>query len=105
MGKAKSMIGTWHPKPKVHRITPHGVRWNPLGSLDFKNIYVLVIEKSKLDSVKNILSEKNCSFSELGMFTSDQIIFESDSNPVLELIVDKAENNYLNSLGKIIQNG
>jgi hypothetical protein len=39
------------------------------------------------------------------MFTSDQIIFESDSNPVLELIVDKAENNYLNSLGKIIQNG
>ena len=67
--------------------------------------YVLVIEKSKLDSVKNILSEKNCSFSELGIFTSDQIIFESDSNPILELIVDKAENNYLNSLGKIIQNG
>ena len=67
--------------------------------------YILVIEKSKLDSVKNILSEKNCSFSELGIFTSDQIIFESDSNPILELIVDKAENNYLNSLGKIIQNG
>ena len=67
--------------------------------------YVLVIEKSKLDSVKNILSEKNCSFSELGIFTSDQIIFESDSNPILKLIVDKAENNYLNSLGKIIQNG
>jgi phosphoribosylformylglycinamidine synthase len=67
--------------------------------------YILVIEKSNLDSVKNILSVNNCSFSELGIFSSDQIIFESNSKPVLELIVDKAENNYLNSLGKIIQNG
>ena len=67
--------------------------------------YLLVIEKHNLDSVKNILSENNCSFSELGIFGSDQIIFESNSKPILELIVDKAENNYLNSLGKIIQNG
>jgi len=67
--------------------------------------YILVIEKSNLDSVTNILSENNCSFSELGMFTGDQIIFKSNSKPILELRVDKAENNYLNSLEKIIQNG
>ena len=67
--------------------------------------YILVIKKSDLDSTKNILSENKCSFSELGIFTGDQIIFESDSKPILELRVDKAENNYLNSLGKIIQNG
>ena len=52
-----------------------------------------------------LLSKNKCSFSELGKFSGDQIIFESDSKPILELRVDKAENNYLNSLGKIIQNG
>ena len=67
--------------------------------------YILVVEKNNLDSVKNILSNNGSSFSELGIFTSDQIIFESNSKPILKLIVDKAENNYLNSLGKIIQNG
>ncbi len=67
--------------------------------------YILVIEKNNLDSVKTMLTMNACSFSELGIFTSDQIIFESNSKPLLELRVDKAENNYLNSLGKIIQNG
>jgi phosphoribosylformylglycinamidine synthase len=67
--------------------------------------YILVIEKKNLKSTKMLLSKNKCSFSELGKFSGDQIIFESDSKPILKLRVDKAENNYLNSLGKIIQNG
>ncbi len=67
--------------------------------------YLLVIEKNNLEKIKSLLSNNNCSFSELGMFSGDQIIFKSNSESILELRVDKAENNYLNSLGKIIQNG
>ena len=67
--------------------------------------YLLVVDKNNLDEIKSLLSDHNCSFSELGIFSGDQIIFKSNSEPILELRVDKAENNYLNSLGKIIQNG
>ena len=67
--------------------------------------YILVVNKNNLDTIKSILSDDQCSFSEIGIFSGDQIIFESGSNQILELRVDKAENNYLNSLGKIIQNG
>ena len=67
--------------------------------------YIIVVDKNNLDTVKSILSDDQCSFSDIGIFSGDQIIFESDSDPILELRVDKAENNYLNSLGKIIQNG
>ena len=67
--------------------------------------YILVVNKNNLDDIKSILSDDNCSFSEIGIFSGDQIIFESASDPILKLRVDKAENNYLNSLGKIIQNG
>ncbi|MDC0063813.1 phosphoribosylformylglycinamidine synthase subunit PurL [Candidatus Nitrosopelagicus sp.] len=67
--------------------------------------YILVANKNNLDDIKSILSGDECSFSEIGIFSGDQIIFESASNSILELRVDKAENNYLNSLGKIIQNG
>ena len=67
--------------------------------------YLLVVDKNNLDEMKSLLSNHNCSFSELGIFSGDQIIFKSNYEPVLELRVDKAENNYLNSLGKIIQNG
>jgi phosphoribosylformylglycinamidine synthase len=67
--------------------------------------YILIVNKNNLDTIKSILSGDECSFSEIGIFSGDQIIFESASNSILELRVDKAENNYLNSLGKIIQNG
>jgi phosphoribosylformylglycinamidine synthase len=67
--------------------------------------YILVLDKNNLDTIKSILSDSECSFSEIGIFYGDQIIFESDSEQILKLRVDKAENNYLNSLGKIIQNG
>ena len=65
----------------------------------------MVVDKNNLDEMKSLLSEHNCTFSELGIFTGDQITFKSNSELILELRVDKAENNYLNSLGKIIQNG
>ncbi len=67
--------------------------------------YLLVVDKNNLDEMKSFLSDNTRSFSELGIFSGDQILFKSNSEPALELRVDKAENNYLNSLGKIIQNG
>jgi len=67
--------------------------------------YILVVDRTNLDEIKSFLTDNKCSFSELGIFSGDQIIFKSNSDPILELRVDKAENNYLNSLGKIIQNG
>ena len=67
--------------------------------------YILVIEKNNLDMAKTLLLKNKCSFSEIGIFSGDQIIFEFNSKQILKLRVDKAENNYLNSLGKIIQNG
>ena len=45
--------------------------------------------------VKTILLENKCTFSEIGIFSGDQIIFESNSTPIVKLRVDKAENNYL----------
>jgi phosphoribosylformylglycinamidine synthase subunit PurL len=67
--------------------------------------YILVVDKKNLNTIKTILSDDKCSFSELGTFSGDQIIFEDGSDQILKLRVDKAENNYLNSLEKIIQNG
>ena len=67
--------------------------------------YILVISTQNLKTVKSILTKSNCSFYEIGKFSGDQIIIKSNSKPILKLRVDKAENNYLNSLGKIIQNG
>jgi len=67
--------------------------------------YILVVDKNNLDAIKSILSDDKCLFSEIGIFSGDHIIFESGSDSILKLRVDKAENNYLNSLGKIIQNG
>tara|TARA_B100001123_G_scaffold440926_1_gene581063 strand:+ start:152 stop:2311 length:2160 start_codon:yes stop_codon:yes gene_type:complete len=67
--------------------------------------YILVISKKNLKTTKSILTKNKCTFSEIGKFFGDQIIVKSNSKPILKLRVDKAENNYLNSLGKIIQNG
>ena len=72
---------------------------------EIKHMVVAWLDKNNLDEIKSLLSEHNCTFSELGIFTGDQITFKSNSELILELRVDKAENNYLNSLGKIIQNG
>ena len=67
--------------------------------------YLLVVSKKNYNSVKSILAKNKSSFYEIGKFAGDQIIVQSNSKPILKLRVDKAENNYLNSLGKIIQNG
>ena len=67
--------------------------------------YILVISKKNLNAAKSILTKNKCTFYEIGKFTGDQIVVKSNSKSILKLRVDKAENNYLNSLGKIIQNG
>jgi len=67
--------------------------------------YILVISKNNLKTAKSILTKNKCTFYEIGKFSSDQIIVKSNSKTILKLRVDKAETNYLNSLGKIIQNG
>tara|TARA_B100001123_G_C15156677_1_gene965784 strand:+ start:34 stop:969 length:936 start_codon:yes stop_codon:yes gene_type:complete len=67
--------------------------------------YILIVEKKNLKHVKALLSKSKCQFSQIGIFSGDQIMFESSTKPVLKLRVDKAENLYLNSLEKIIHNG
>jgi len=67
--------------------------------------YILVISKNNLKAAKSLLAKNNCSFYEIGKFSGDQIVVKSNSKLILKLRVDKAENNYVNSLEKIIQNG
>ena len=67
--------------------------------------YLLVVEKKNIRSIKKLLSKNKCSFSQIGIFSGDQIIFTTATKPILKLRVDKAENLYLNSLERIIQNG
>ena len=67
--------------------------------------YILVVKKKNIRSIKELLSKNKCSFSQIGIFSGDQIIFTSTTKPILKLRVDKAENLYLNSLERIIQNG
>ena len=67
--------------------------------------YIVEIEEKNLNSVKKILSKSKCVFAQIGIFSGDHIIFKSGSESILKLRVDKAENFYLNSLEKIIQNG
>ena len=67
--------------------------------------YILVVKKKNLNSVKELLSKNKCYFSQIGIFSGDQIIFEFKKQTILKLRVDKAENLYLNSLEKIIHNG
>ena len=64
-----------------------------------------MVEKKNVKHVKDLLSKNKCHFSQIGIFTGDQIMFEFVTKPVLKLRVDKAENLYLNSLEKIIHNG
>tara|TARA_Y100000590_G_scaffold415305_1_gene512960 strand:- start:3955 stop:6111 length:2157 start_codon:yes stop_codon:yes gene_type:complete len=64
--------------------------------------YILVADRKNLIPIKKLLSKNKCSFSEIGNFTGDQIIFQSGSKRILKLRVDKAAKYYLNSLGKII---
>jgi len=67
--------------------------------------YILVVKKKNLKDVQELLSKNKCHFSQIGIFSGDQIIFESEKETILKLRVDKAENLYLNSLEKIIHNG
>jgi len=67
--------------------------------------YIIVVERKNLKHVKELLSKSKCHFSQIGIFSGDQIIFGFSLEPILKLRVDKAENFYLNSLEKIIQNG
>ncbi len=67
--------------------------------------YILVVKKKNLKVVQKLLLKNKCHFSQIGIFSGDQIIFEFAKETILKLRVDKAENLYLNSLEKIIHNG
>jgi phosphoribosylformylglycinamidine synthase len=67
--------------------------------------YLLIVKKKHLKDVKKLLSKNKCYFSQIGIFTGDQIVFESANKTILKVRVDKAEKLYLNSLEKIIHNG
>ena len=69
------------------------------------NHKVTLCEPYSSSLIKKILSKSKCTFAQIGTFSGDHIIFNYGSESILKLRVDKAENFYLNSLEKIIQNG
>jgi phosphoribosylformylglycinamidine synthase len=67
--------------------------------------YLLVVEKSNLEDVENILKENKVSFRSIGKFGGDEIKFTSKRKSVIELSVGKAQKTWLNSLRELIING
>lgn len=67
--------------------------------------YVLVIEKSQLDSVKNALKKNQVEFGLIGKFHGDNIVFTNNNKQVAKLRVDKAHDKWFNSLRELVLHG
>ncbi|MEW6588967.1 MAG: phosphoribosylformylglycinamidine synthase subunit PurL [Thermoproteota archaeon] len=67
--------------------------------------YVLVIEKSQLDSVTNTLKKSQVEFGLVGKFHGDNIIFTNNNKQVAKLRVDKAHDKWFNSLRDLVLHG
>ena len=64
--------------------------------------YLLVVEKSKLNSVLSELKKKNIQHSEIGTFKGNEIIFSDKKKLVAKLRVDKAHEKWFNSLRDLV---
>jgi phosphoribosylformylglycinamidine synthase len=67
--------------------------------------YLLVVEKSKLDSALSMLKKKNVAHSQIGEFQGNEIIFSDKKKPVAKLRVDKAHEKWFNSLRELVLHG
>jgi len=64
--------------------------------------YLLSVEKNNLDNLKTILEKNHTSFEIIGNFGGNSILFSNDSKPVVDLMVDKTQKTWLNSLEELI---
>ena len=64
--------------------------------------YLLTIDKNHLDNLKTILEKNHTSFEIIGNFGGNSILFSNDSKLVIDLMVDKTQKTWLNSLEELI---
>jgi phosphoribosylformylglycinamidine synthase len=64
--------------------------------------YLLVVEKSKIDSVLSVLKKKNITHSQIGVFQGNEITFSDKKKSIAKLRVDKAHEKWFNSLRDLV---
>ena len=64
--------------------------------------YLLTVDKNHLDNLKTILEKNHTSFEIIGNFGGNSILFSNDSKLVIDLMVDKTQKTWLNSLEELI---
>ena len=64
--------------------------------------YLVTFEKKNLQNLEELLKKHNVSFKTIGEFGGESIQFTSNSKPILDLSVDKAQKTWLNSLKEMV---
>jgi phosphoribosylformylglycinamidine synthase len=64
--------------------------------------YLLVVEKKNLENIQTILNKNNISHNMIGNFSGDSIQFSNGSESIINLLVDKTQKTWLNSLEELI---
>ena len=64
--------------------------------------YLLTVDKNHLDNLKTILEKNHASFEIIGNFGGNSILFSNDSKSVIDLMVDKTQKTWLNSLEELV---
>ncbi|MEM2785950.1 MAG: AIR synthase-related protein, partial [Candidatus Nitrosotenuis sp.] len=67
--------------------------------------YVLVIEKSHLDSVISMLKKNQVEFGLIGKFHGNNIVFTNNNKQIAKLRIDKAHDKWSNSLRELVLHG
>jgi phosphoribosylformylglycinamidine synthase subunit PurL len=64
--------------------------------------YLVTFENKNLQKLEETLKKHGVSYSLIGEFTGDSICFSSDSKPIIDLSVDKAQKTWFNSLKEMV---
>ncbi len=64
--------------------------------------YLITYENKNLQKLQVILKKYDVSYNIIGEFGKDSIFFTSDSKPIIDLSVDKAQNIWFNSLKEMV---
>lgn len=67
--------------------------------------FLLTIEPSKIKKVKSLLEKRGVKNEIIGKFAGRSIIFKNKTKPVASVMVDKAQEKWLNSLGSLVSHG
>ena len=64
--------------------------------------YLVTFENKNFEKLEEVLKKHNVSYSLIGEFTGDSILFSSDSKSIIDLSVDKAQKTWFNSLKEMV---